>query len=168
MSQLATAENWRTLTLLGTAMPATTTEVGRNNAAELPRSEWVMWKLIRESRGRQMSFGDYAVQSVDALSSFNPLYMQTSAQMRYTVSNAWFVVRGSSTRTGGFKQSHELARIITEHNEFSGRDFSAGDAWIADCAALETTSGNATTWRNVTTNHHLVMVLRQLANLRGW
>ena len=114
-----------------------------------------------------MSFGDYAVQSVDVLSTFNPLFMQASAQLRYTVSGAWFVARGSSTRTGGFDQSRELAAQVTRHSEFSGRDFSVGDRWIADRAVNATKSGNATTWRMVTTNHHLAFVLKQLANLRG-
>jgi hypothetical protein len=167
IGQLEDADRWRTLTLLGTSMPGTTAEVGRNGTAEIPRSEWMMWKLVRESRVRKMSFGDYAVQSVDSLSTFNPLYMQTAAQMRYAISNAWFVARGTSTRSGGFKQAHDLAKKITEHAEFSGREFSSGDEWIAKCAAKESTSGNATTWRTATTNHHLVMVVRQLANLRG-
>lgn len=167
MAALDRIDEWRSLTLLSTAMPPTTAEVGKNNVAELPRSDWGMWKLIREGRGRRMSFGDYAVQSVDILSTFNPLYMQASAQLRYTISNSWFVARGSSTRTGGFAQSSELAARITQHSEFAGRDFSGGDRWIADRAVNATGTGNATTWRMVATNHHLAFVIRQLANLRG-
>lgn len=167
MALLENATEWRSLTLLGTAMPATTADIGRNSASALPRSEWAMWKGSRDSRGRRMSFGDYAIQSIDAMSTFNPLTMQSAAQLRYTVSNSWYVARGSGTRTGGFDQAHALAAQITRHAEFSGRDFSAGDEWIADCAVHATGTGNATTWRFATTNHHLVFVLRQLANLRG-
>lgn len=114
-----------------------------------------------------MSFGDYGVQSLDALTSYNPLTMQTSAQLRYTVSNSWFVARGSSTRRSGFHQVHALAKQIVAHPEFAGRDFSKGDTWIANCAVQATSTGNATTWRTATTNHHIVFVLSQLATLRG-
>lgn len=167
MALLENASQWRSLTLLGTSMPATTADVGRNNASELPRSEWAMWKGLRDSRGRRMSFGDYAIQSIDAMSTFNPLTMQSAAQLRYTVSTSWYVARGSGTRTAGFDQAHTLAAQIVRHSEFAGRDFSAGDNWIADCAVRATGTGNATTWRFATTNHHLVFVLKQLANLRG-
>jgi hypothetical protein len=167
LAEVESIEDWKTLTVLGTAMPATTAEVGRDNAAEIPRSEWAMWKLLQESRHRRPSFGDYAIQSTDVLSTFNPLFMQVSAQLRYTISNAWFVARGSSTRTQGFEQAHDLATQIVSHGEFAGRTFSSGDAWIADCASRTSGTGNATTWRTVTTNHHLTLVAAQLANLRG-
>lgn len=167
MALLEYRDEWRSITLLGTSMPASTAEVGRDNAAELPRSEWAMWKALRDSRGRRSSYGDYGVQSVDALTSYNPLTMQTSAQLRYTVSNSWFVARGSSTRKSGFDQVYALARQIVNHSEFAGRDFSTGDLWIANCAVRATGTGNATTWRTATTNHHLAFVLSQLAILRG-
>lgn len=167
IAELERQDEWLTITVLGTSMPATTADVGRDSVAEIPRSEWAMWKLLRATKRRRLSFGDYVVQSVDVLSTFNPLYMQVAAQFRYTISTSWFVVRGSSTKTGGFAQAHKLAATILGHPEFSGRDFSAGDRWIEDCANRATSSGNAQTWRTATTSHHLELVANQLATLRG-
>lgn len=168
LAELDRIDEWRSLTVLGTSMPATTSEVGRDSAAEISRWEWSVWKILKDSKRRRPSFGDYAIQSVDSLSTYNPLFMQTSAQLRYTIHTSWFVVRGRSTKSdAGFAQAHSLAAQIVGHSEYSGASFSAGDQWIFDCATRSVKSGNATTWRQATTNHHLVFVLRQLANLRG-
>lgn len=53
LAEVEGIEDWKTLTVVGTAMPATTADVGRDNAAEIPRSEWAMWKLLQESRRRR-------------------------------------------------------------------------------------------------------------------
>jgi hypothetical protein len=167
LAQLGDLGAWRTITALGTSMPATTAIVGRDSTAQLPRSEWALWKSLRGASTRQITFGDYAIQSIDSLSTFNPKTMQSAAQFRYTTANDWLIARGRGTRTGGFTQAHRLAAMVVNHEDFSGRDFSAGDEWIANCAAGATGPGNPTSWRQAGTSHHLTFVVSQLATLRG-
>lgn len=161
------AHDWASLTVAATGMPVGTQDVGRNGAAELPRLEWELWQLLNGSDYRRPSFGDYAVQHPDPRSEFNPLYMDSSAQLRYTISQDWFVARGSGVRRTGNDQIRNLANQVMAHPEFSGAGFSWGDDWISDCASGTCPSGSQVVWRKVTTNHHLTYVVNQLASLVG-
>lgn len=58
--------------------------------------------------------------------------------------------------------------MITSDPEFKGSDVSAGDRWIAYVAAGRSPeTGNATTWRRVGPNHHIMLVTRALATRYG-
>ncbi|WP_422802525.1 beta family protein [Sulfitobacter pontiacus] len=50
---------------------------------------------------------------------------------------------------------------------FRGATFSLGDKYIADCAAHAVGTGNSTTWKWVTINHHITIVADDLATLFG-
>lgn len=161
------ANRWASLTVAGTGMPVGTAEIGANNAAELPRLEWLLWNSLNESDYRRPSFGDYAVQHPNPLSDFNPLYMDSAAQLRYTIPRSWLIARGRGVRRAGNSQIQDLARQVVAHPEYSGTDFSWGDGWLEDCAEGRVPPGNQAVWRKVTTNHHLTFVARQLANRVG-
>jgi hypothetical protein len=162
------ARDWRSVVVAGTGMPAGTADVGTNSAAEIPRGEWAVWRQLREAPGvRVPTFGDYIVQHPDPVSGYDPRYMDTSAQLRYTIATAWFVARGAGLKRNGRSQIHSLAEQVTSHKQFSGRGSSWGDNWLADCADRECDSGGQGLWRQVTTNHHLTYVVRQIATLVG-
>lgn len=161
------AHDWASLTVAATGMPIGTQQVGRNGSAELPRLEWELWQLLNGPGYRRPSFGDYAVQHPDPRSDFNPLYMDSSAQLRYTIRRDWFVARGAGVKKNGNDQIRVLADQVTSHPEFSGSGFSWGDDWISDCASGLCSPGSQGVWRKVTTNHHLTYVVNQLANLVG-
>ena len=158
---------WASVTVAGTAMPNGTAAVGRDGAAELPRSEWALWRSLTDPGYRRPSFGDYAVQHPDPMSDFDPRFMDSSAQLRYTTPATWFVVRGRGVKIAGMDQIHALASQVVSHAHYSGHDFSWGDAWLDECAARACGSGNQGVWRKVTTNHHLTFVARQISTPRG-
>lgn len=162
------ALDWRSVIVAGSGMPRGTRDVGRDNVAEIPRGEWAVWRsLIDTPNIRQPAFGDYLVQHPEPFSDYDPRYMDTSAQLRYTAATVWVIARGSGMKKAGTPQIHDLAHRIASHPQFSGRGFSWGDDWIADCATRETEPGSQGIWRQVTTNHHLTFVVRQIANLLG-
>lgn len=161
------AYEWASVTVAGTGMPTGTAEVGRDGAAEIPRSEWALWRSLDGAGYRRPSFGDYGVQHPDPLSEFDPRFMDSSAQLRYTISGSWFVVRGRGVRGTGLDQIHDLAGQVVAHPEYAGRGFSWGDQWLWDCSLHSCAPGNQGKWRKVTTNHHLIYVVRQLASLHG-
>ncbi len=90
--------------------------------------------------------------------------MRMSASIRYTISDEWLILKGRNVREHGFDQYFELSRQLVQLPEYSGEEFSWGDRWIRRCARREIGPGNATTWRKVGTNHHLVLVAQDLAN----
>ncbi len=158
---------WASVTVAGTGMPTGTAEVGRDGAAKIPRSEWALWRSLDGAGYRRPSFGDYVVQHPDPLTDFDPRFMDSSAQLRYTISGSWFVVRGRGVRGTGLEQIHQLAAQVVDHPEYAGPDFSWGDQWLWNCARQSCAPGNQGRWRQVTTNHHLTYVVRQLAILHG-
>lgn len=164
---LPEANRWASLTVAGTGMPVGTADVGADNSAELPRLEWLLWNAIVESGYRRPSFGDYAVQHPNPLSDFNPLFMDSSAQLRYTIAREWFVARGRGVRRAGNEQIRDLATQVVNHAQYSGPEFSWGDRWLSDCAANRCPAGNQGVWRKVATNHHLTYVARQVSNRVG-
>jgi len=106
---LPRSNEWRSLTVAGTGMPTGTSDVGADNSSDLLRSEWGVWRLLQDGVGhRQPSFGDYCVQHPDPFSDFDPRYMQSSAQLRYTIAAHWLVVRGHGLRVSGTDQSVDL------------------------------------------------------------
>ncbi len=165
---LPRATEWKSVTVAGTSMPAVTSGVGAGNTAELPRAEWQVWRqLIEAPSHRAPAFGDYGVHNPDPLSDFDPRFMQSAAQLRYTLPQVWLVARGRGVRDHGNEQVRDLASLVLSHPQFPGRGFSWGDNWLADCADSSCSAGNQMVWRKVTTNHHITFVVRQIANLLG-
>ena len=167
LQSLPQAHDWASVTVAGTGMPVGTADVGRNDSAELPRLEWALWQLLNGTGYRRPSFGDYGVQHPDPQSDFNPLYMDSSAQLRYTVGQSWFVARGQGVKKVGNDQIRGLAQQVVGHAEYSGAQFSWGDQWLSECASATCSPGAQGVWRKVTTNHHLSFVVNQLANFVG-
>lgn len=159
---------WASLSVIGTAMPANTRVVGAGNALHIPRLEWTLWRSLTDRNYRRPSFGDYGVQHPDPISDFDPRFMDSAAQLRYATSHSWFVARGRALKSYGREQIHDLAaRIVQEPGVFRGAGFSWGDGWLQGCADRAEGPGNQGVWRKVTTNHHLRLVVDQLATHPG-
>lgn len=168
LKSLPHASEWASVSLLGTGMPDNTEEVGRDKAKHIDRSEWTLWRSLTGHDYRLPTFGDYGVQSPNPMSDFNPLYMDSSAQLRYTTTASWYVARGRAIKVNGNSQAHVLAQmIVSEPTVYRGPGFSWGDAWLQDCADYKDGPGDQRQWRKATTNHHLTFVVDQLANLHG-
>lgn len=168
LRSLPHATEWASLSMVGTGMPDTTDHIPKDTARHVPRLEWSLWRSLTDHDYRQPVYGDYCVQSPNPMSDFDPRYMQSSAQLRYTATGSWYIARGRSVKATGTGQIHDLAQLIVkEPSVFSGGTFSWGDRWLADCAAHKQGPGSQAVWRKVTTNHHLTFVVDQLANLHG-
>lgn len=147
-------------------MPDVTNDVGKHKTKSVDRTEWLIWRSLTEHDYRQPTFGDYCVQSPNPLSDFNPLFMDSAAQLRYTTAAAWCIARGGALKKDGYDQIHGLAAMIGGDPKFyAGEGFSWGDRWLKRCSEREVSAGDQRTWRKATTNHQLTFVVRQLANL---
>lgn len=156
---------WRSATLVGAAFPVDLRGLSADSVTLLPRADWTLWQAVRASAARDLGFGDYAIAHPVLMTGFDPVTMQMSGSIRYTTQDAWLVAKGRSTRRAGWEQMRTVAARLRSRPEFCGPTFSWGDRFIADCADGLTTTGNATTWRKVGTNHHLTFVVRQLSTL---
>lgn len=174
LQALPHADEWKTLTLAGGAFPENLTEIDKHCLTRLPRAEWTVYQQVSAegsaAGARVPGFGDYGIAHPDpAASDVNPAFMQISAALRYTIEDCWLVAKGglfkgrAGTGVGGAAVP-PLAAMIANAPEFSGADYSPGDAWIASTAEGEGTGGSPLTWRRHGTSHHITFVTESLAN----
>jgi hypothetical protein len=108
------------------------------------------------------AFGDYGIQHPEP-EELDPRIIRMSASLRYTTTDSWLIAKGRNVRDFGFKQFGTICRKLRRRAEYSGAGFSWGDNYISECGQGRETSGNATTWRQIGTNHHLAFVVNQIA-----
>jgi hypothetical protein len=161
---------WKSFTVIGGTFPRDLTAfaVGQHL---YPRHEWTSWRtfiLSQQRLPRLPTYGDYATQH--AVYREPPDAANFSASIRYTTDDHWLIMRGEgvfSAGSPGFKQWPENALLLCDREEFCGRDFSDGDAYIWQAAFHRKTTGNAETWLRAGINHHLTFVTGQIGKLLG-
>lgn len=126
-----------------------------------PRPEWKLWEWavgLEPSLKDFVIFGDYGADSAhfDFRGGGRPI-----PHLRYLRTIDWQIVRGDKT----YKSLRDVAKRIAASLGFMGRDFSAGDEFISDCAKGAVGTADPTQWRAVNMNHHLTTAVRQLATL---
>jgi hypothetical protein len=167
-SMIPHRDRWRKMILAAASFPEDLSDVSAATIVTLPRYEWDLWKTLQRKPNmlprRDLIFGDYAMAH-PITKTLDPRTMRMSANIRYTTQDEWLIVKGRNVRQYGFDQYFDLCRILVERPEYSGRSYSWGDGYIADCAEAMQGPGNATTWRKVGVNHHLTLVTRGLASL---
>jgi hypothetical protein len=131
--------------------------------------EWQSYKALLPllgTGGRIPTFGDYAVAHPDPV-ELDMRLIKPFAKMRYTITDNWYYEKGAQVRSHGFGQFQTMCANLIAQPFFSGSHFSAGDAYIADCAAGRANTGNLSTWVWVSTNRHLTKVVDDLATAHG-
>lgn len=171
---LPRVNEWRTFTVAAGVFPKFASFFDKYEQHEWPRSDWLNWKdqiLSPSGVPRLPSFGDYTVQ--------HPFYEELppgitpSAAIRYACEDYWIVTRGEPLKNpDDFKQYPAFARLLCDREEFSGKDFSKGDAYILDKSLelekgldIKMVTGNARTWISSAINRHISLVVHQLSNL---
>lgn len=166
LRRLPAVSEWRSLTVAAAAFPVNLAGM-RPGIHNLPRADWDLWTSLSDLP-RQPGYGDYAIAHPD-LPEVDMTKVKVSASIRYTTPDSFMVARGrvvTDDRYGGYGQFTTLAGDLVNHECYSGATYSWGDAYIQVCAEGGAT-GNLTTWRQVGTNHHLTLVVKQLANRSG-
>jgi hypothetical protein len=159
---------WRSFALCGTGFPTNLMGLPPLASSCIPRLEWKLWRDLVSTRSltRIPLFGDYVIANPEP-SEVDPRVMRASASIRYTTTESWLILKGRNLRDYGFKQFHDVSQALLNSPEYSGRDFSWGDAYINDCAMRRASTGSLTTWRKVGTSHHIAFVLKQLSNFHA-
>ena len=86
------------------------------------------------------------------------------ANIRYTTATTTLVARGRGPIfEEGREQYRELCRLLVGRQEFADRDYSWGDAQIADCAGGASEPGWNNAWRGAGSSHHLRLVTEQIS-----
>jgi hypothetical protein len=161
-------ERVRSFVLAGASFPDSLASLSQPMQV-IPRREWQLYREVlrrRESNRRVPIFGDYAIAH-PVLAEGDMRIMKPSANIRYTVDDAWCILKGRNVRDHGFEQYQGQCRELINRGYFAGPSYSAGDKFIEDCALRNGSTGNLSTWRWVGTNHHLTRVVRDLASVHA-
>lgn len=173
MSEVPNHSLWRTFTISSCAFPRSMGVVDRNSHELVERAEWLAWKTQlyegRQSIERVPTFSDCAIQHPAGVEGFDPKIMAVSAAIRYTLEEAWLLIKGESTRrTRPGEQFPALARRLVygdlrEH--YLGKRHCAGCTLIKSAADGESGLGSAEAWRKLGSIHHISLAAQGVASL---
>lgn len=172
VKRLPYLDKWRTFTLLGTSYPESIASIHVGEEL-VPRYEWQLYRSLIVSLHteglRLPAFGDYVIAHPKVM-NLDMRRVKPASKIRYTVDDAWYVVKGRNVREdrfGKFEQYRELSKRIVNSHHYCGSIFSWGDDYIFKCAQGIGKTGNLTTWVQVDTNHHVEKVTRDVASFCG-
>jgi hypothetical protein len=165
MAKISNLHNFRNFVVLSTSIPESFKDVAKGTA-RIARHDWQFYCAFVKAlpaTARRPNFGDYTIVHPE----FSPQDMRkikSSGKIVYATSNDWFVTKGGAFLDNPEQMHGHCAKIIGE-GIFLGAHYSQGDEYIANCAAKTAKPSNLTTWKKVTINHHITLVVDDLAKL---
>jgi hypothetical protein len=156
---------WKSFSLCGGAFPKT--NILQKGVNSIARTDWKLYKLVAERLsvvefGRKINYGDYSIVAPGHF-EFDPTKMSRSANIRYTLDDIWFVIKGSALKTTeDFKQYFSQAEDIYTADFYAGENFSQGDMHLKHCYLRLIKAGSPTVWTWVGNNHHFTKVVGDL------
>jgi len=161
LRELSGAQEWREVIVSSGAFPADLSAYPAWVLGEPPRYDAALYDQLRQRRRvpRQPVFSDYAVtHPILAGIAHRP-----SPQLRYTVADRWLVLKGRLNDPQSHAQFYDVCETIASHADFVGAALGRADARIANSRGGG--PGNASTWREVGTTHHLDYVVQRITTL---
>jgi hypothetical protein len=164
---------WRTFTVSACAFPQSMGGVGRQSDSLVERADWIAWRdrlhAMRGTLQRLPTFSDCAIQHPTGVEDFDFRTMQMSSSIRYTLADAWLLIKGESTRSTrpGVQFPALATKLAYGHLQpsFSGPTHCDGCAGTKAAADRAGGFGSAGAWRRLGTIHHVSMVMQGLASL---
>jgi hypothetical protein len=154
-------EEWRSVTVVVGAFPEDLSGFQPWKIGRRPRFDAALYDQVTEKRlPRTPDYGDYGVAH-PILKTGQPF--APPPQLRYAAASEWLILKGRRNDPRGNAQFYEVCDTISKQPEFAGALLGAADARIG--ASQESGPGNGTTWRQISTTHHLDLVTSRLANL---
>jgi hypothetical protein len=161
LRELSGAQEWREVIVSSGAFPADLSAYPAWALGEPVRYDAALYDQLRQRRRipRQPVFSDYAVTHP----ILTGLGYRSSPHLRYTVADRWLVLKGRLNDPRGHAQFYDVCETIAAHPDFVGSTLGRADARIADPRGVG--PGNASTWREVGTTHHIDYVVKRITTL---
>jgi hypothetical protein len=161
LRSLASLQDWRSVTVVGGAFPEDLSGFQPWVLGRRPRFDASLYDRVMSKRlPRDPDYGDYAVAH-PLLRTGQPF--APPPQLRYTTASDWLVLKGRRNDPRGYNQFFDVCDVVSGQPEFSGPELGIADVRIA--APRDHGPGNGSTWRQVSTTHHLDLVVSRLASL---
>ncbi|QTO43336.1 beta family protein [Burkholderia latens] len=171
LDELPMLADWRSVTIAGTSFPQTLPSASFRPHGVIKRHDWLGYKSLIDmlpDGARLPTFGDYAVAHPET-ELIDPRMLDPTAKVKYTIDDEWFIAMGVQVKKYGRAQYADVCRSIVSARPpiFMGPDYSFGDQFIDECASGVGSTGGASTWPMVASNHHVTKVVRDVASLFG-
>lgn len=159
---------WRLLVLTLCSLPSKVI-AKPNETTEFQRLDWSTFLQVsdRFRKGELLRLPIYSDHGTESAAMPIPKPVRPATQLRYTASEKLYIFKGKNTKEVGYRGIFPVARRLVRHPDFFGRDFSYGDARIADLAEIGDRPGNASVWKEMGFTHHMAVVQTQLDSILG-
>lgn len=168
LSYLTSGNSFRKIIVASSSMPKDLPRDDYNPHGFIPRIEWQAFLQSLNTNGvSTYIFSDYASVHPEEFESDGPV--KPNAKIKYTLDDSYMMVvrYQAHVHADGFEQYHEMATHLISSVYYYGNSFSSGDKYIYDCSSRNVGPGNFGTWVKVSVNHHITVVINQIANLYG-
>jgi len=161
---------WSSFILASGAFPVDLSQYRLEDDNEIIRHDWLNWKKhVATGPHRIPTFADYGIR--------HPIYVESSlllfptASIKYTLSGKWKLIKGQKQKYENYLAG--AAIIEGDKTIFYGKDFSAGDSYIAQKAEhlkvyIKDNSvkgtGSTESWLNAGFNHHMSVAADQVSS----
>ncbi|RYZ28034.1 MAG: hypothetical protein EOP49_41800 [Sphingobacteriales bacterium] len=153
----AMKQDWLEVVAASGSFPENLNGMTPGSIYRLERLEWHIRQVIITTEGlEQVRYGDYGTK--------NPAYSEANFQgtssIKYTIEFHYLIYRGElpQNHPRGAAQYIDHAVRLTGSADYMGAAFSWGDQRIHEIAASGTKTGNATTWVEISQNHHVTLI----------
>ncbi len=170
--KIANLSGWRSFIFASGAFPPDLSECKIDEENLIPRQDWKNWveQIKNKKLARKPSFADYTIQ--------HPIYRESTqfyhptTSIKYALDDVWLVMKGKKQKFEMYLANAKL--LLDDKKRFYGENFSAGDKYIAEKGKHYEKyirdpkvkgTGSTETWITAGINHHLALVVHQIANL---
>jgi Beta protein len=158
--QIPHLAEWRTFIAASGVFPASLANLTLHEWHEIPRTDFTSWENgVQSHLPRNPVFSDYAMRPPGAPADFG----DPSVNLRYALDDHWRVQQGGKHKEGAAPEIHQMCDELRNSAEYSGADFSAGDAEIDRIADADDETGGPTQWLQWCVSHHMEYVVGQLS-----
>lgn len=170
--KISNLSHWRSFIFASGAFPADLSGCKIDEENLIPRLDWKNWvdQIKNKKIVRKPSFADYTIQ--------HPIYRESTqfyhptTSIKYALEENWLVMKGKKQKFEMYLANAKL--LLDDKKRFYGENFSAGDKYIAEKGRHYEKyirdpkvkgTGSTETWITSGINHHLALVVHQIANL---
>ena len=166
VSNLTSNKEYKNVIVASSSMPKELPRDDYNPHGFVPRTEWQAFELTATTPNSiPYIFSDYGSVHPEEFESDAPV--KPNAKIKYTLDGDYMLVIRYQAHVEGFEQYHDMCEHIINSGHYYGSSYSNGDQYIYDCSTRSTGPGNFGTWVKVGVNHHINVVINQIANQRG-
>lgn len=163
ISDIPNISDYRRIIIASCSFPKDVSNLRSDIVNEFKRHEIEIHKISLDLENKfafNYVYADYGSMNLNG-ATFAP-YMVPNFKIKYSTADKYLVVKGLSLKKGGLELPNVMTgcRLLVNHPQYSGENFSYGDKIIADTAnGTNTKSGSLTNWVGYSFNHHITLIV---------